>query len=57
MKAGQTLAVIGGTGAGKSTLINLIPRLFDVETGAVKVNGQDIRYLSQADLHAQRFCF
>ncbi|KRM64034.1 ABC transporter ATP-binding protein [Ligilactobacillus agilis] len=53
MKAGQTLAVIGGTGAGKSTLINLIPRLFDVETGAVKVNGQDIRRLSQADLHAQ----
>lgn len=53
MQAGQTLAIIGGTGAGKSTLINLIPRLFEVEAGKIKVNDQDIKQLSQKDLHDQ----
>lgn len=51
MKAGQTLAIIGGTGSGKSTLINLIPRLFDVDTGAVKVDNQDVRDLKESSLH------
>lgn len=42
---GQTLAIIGSTGAGKSTLINLIPRLFDATSGSVLVNGVDVREL------------
>lgn len=49
--AGQTLAIIGGTGSGKSTLVNLIPRLFDPEEGQVLVNGQSIKQLSIHDLH------
>ncbi|MCH3922294.1 ABC transporter ATP-binding protein [Limosilactobacillus sp.] len=49
--AGQTLAIIGGTGSGKSTLVNLIPRLFDIESGQIRVNGQPIDKLSQHDLH------
>lgn len=51
VKAGQTLAIIGGTGSGKSTLVNLIPRLFDIESGKIKVDGQLIKRLSQYDLH------
>lgn len=51
VKAGQTLAIIGGTGSGKSTLVNLIPRLFNIESGAIEVNGQPIEKLSQHDLH------
>lgn len=51
VKAGQTLAIIGGTGSGKSTLVNLIPRLFDIESGEIKVDGQPIKQLSQHDLH------
>jgi ATP-binding cassette subfamily B multidrug efflux pump len=42
---GQTVAVIGSTGAGKSTLVNLVPRLFDVTEGAVEVSGVDVRRL------------
>lgn len=49
--AGQTLAIIGGTGSGKSTLVNLIPRLFDPEEGQILVNGQSIKQLSIHDLH------
>ncbi len=49
--AGQTLAIIGGTGSGKSTLVNLIPRLFNVESGQIRVDGQAIDKLSQHDLH------
>ncbi|WP_045731108.1 ABC transporter ATP-binding protein [Pseudarthrobacter chlorophenolicus] len=44
--AGQTTAIIGSTGAGKTTLVNLMPRLFDVTTGAVLIDGVDVR-----DLH------
>lgn len=51
VKAGQTLALIGGAGSGKSTLVNLIPRLLDVEKGAVKVNGVKVTDLKQAELH------
>jgi ATP-binding cassette subfamily B protein len=46
---GETVAIVGSTGAGKTTLISLLPRLFDVTDGAVKVNGVDVR---QADLSA-----
>lgn len=49
--AGQTLAIIGGTGSGKSSLVNLIPRLFDIEKGKIKVDGYPINQLTQHDLH------
>jgi ATP-binding cassette subfamily B protein len=44
-RPGQTIAVIGSTGAGKSTLVNLVPRLFDVTGGTVEVDGVDVRRL------------
>ncbi len=47
---GQTVAFIGSTGSGKSTLINLIPRFYDVTEGAVRVDGVDVRDMSQKDL-------
>jgi ATP-binding cassette subfamily B protein len=49
---GQTTAIIGGTGSGKTTLINLIPRLIDVTGGAVLVSGVDVRELDPAALSA-----
>lgn len=47
---GQTVAVIGSTGSGKSTLINLIPRFYDVTSGAVRVDGVDVREMAKKDL-------
>jgi ATP-binding cassette subfamily B protein len=44
-RPGQTIAVIGSTGAGKSTLVNLVPRLFDATEGSVQVGGTDVRRL------------
>ena len=49
-KPGQTTAVIGSTGSGKSTLINLIPRFYDVTEGKVLVDGIDVRNVTQHDL-------
>ncbi len=49
-KKGQTVAIIGSTGSGKSTLVNLIPRFYDVTEGSVKVDGVDVRAMSQKDL-------
>lgn len=43
VRPGETIGIIGGTGSGKSSLINLIPRFYDVVAGAVRVNGQDVR--------------
>jgi len=49
-KAGQMIAILGATGVGKSTLVNLIPRFYDVTAGALRVQGQDVRELQQASL-------
>ena len=50
--AGQTVAVVGATGSGKSTLYRLLLRFFEVDSGAIFVDGQDIRSLTQASLRA-----
>ncbi len=50
---GQVTSIIGSTGSGKSTLVNLIPRLFDVTEGSILFDGIDIRELSQHDLRQQ----
>jgi len=47
---GETTAIIGSTGSGKSTLINLIPRFYDVSKGSISINGVDIRNISQEEL-------
>lgn len=48
---GQTTAIIGSTGSGKSTLINLIPRFYDVTDGEIRIGGVDVREMSQKELH------
>lgn len=52
-ESGKTTAVIGSTGSGKSTLVNLILRFYDVTDGAVLFDGADVRSLSQAELHSK----
>lgn len=52
-KSGQTTAIIGSTGCGKSTLIHLIPRFYDVTEGRITLDGVDIRELSQKKLRSQ----
>ena len=52
-KAGETTAIIGGTGSGKSTLVNLIPRFYEVSAGAIRVNGVDIRDASQDEIRSK----
>lgn len=47
---GEVTAIIGGTGSGKSTLVNLIPRFYDVESGAVLIDGVDVRQMTQESL-------
>lgn len=49
-KKGETVAIIGSTGSGKSTLVNLIPRFYDVTEGSVSVDGVDVRDISQKEL-------
>ena len=51
IKAGQTVGILGGTGAAKSTLVQLIPRLYDASEGTVRVGGRDVR---EYDIHALR---
>ena len=53
VKPGEFTAIIGGTGSGKSTLINLIPRFYDVHSGSVLVNGVDVRNISQENLRSK----
>ena len=52
-RPGQTTAIVGSTGAGKTTLVNLIARLIDVTSGAVLVGGVDVRHLEPALLHSR----
>ncbi|MGX7107046.1 ABC transporter ATP-binding protein [Hutsoniella sourekii] len=52
-QAGETLAIIGGTGSGKTTIANLIPRLYDPSQGKVLLNGIDIRQLALEDLRGR----
>ena len=52
-KPGQTTAIIGATGSGKTSIVNLIPRLFDVTEGEVLVNGVNVKNMTQAELHKQ----
>jgi ATP-binding cassette, subfamily B, bacterial MsbA len=52
-RAGEIVAIVGSSGAGKSTLVHLIPRFFDVTTGAIKIDGYDIRDVTLASLRAQ----
>ncbi|MBP7252203.1 MAG: ABC transporter ATP-binding protein [Alphaproteobacteria bacterium] len=49
---GKTLAIVGSSGAGKSTIVNLIPRFYDVVSGCIRIGGVDIRALQLADLRA-----
>lgn len=53
INAGETIGVIGGTGSGKSSLVSLIPRLYDVAEGSVKVGGVDVRDYSMKSLRSQ----
>ncbi|MEI9902131.1 MAG: ATP-binding cassette domain-containing protein [Hyphomicrobium sp.] len=50
MPGGKTVALVGRSGAGKSTVLNLVPRLFDVEKGRIAIDGQDIRDVTLASL-------
>ncbi len=50
---GQTIAIVGPTGAGKTTIINLIPRFYDVTAGAVRIDGRDVREVTRLSLREQ----
>ncbi|CAM3793964.1 ABC transporter ATP-binding protein [Cohnella lubricantis] len=50
---GEVTAIIGGTGSGKSTIVNLIPRFYDVESGSIRIDGVDVRQYSQEELRAK----
>ena len=53
VRAGEILALVGSSGAGKSTLVSLLPRFFDVSSGAITVDGRDIRDVTLASLRSQ----
>ena len=55
--AGETLAVVGPSGGGKSTLCQLIPRFYDVTEGSIRIDGQDVRHVTQRSLRQQVFLF
>ena len=56
IKSGETIGIIGGTGSGKSSLVNLIPRLYDVTEGNLIVGGEDVRKYNLEDLRNQVAC-
>ena len=53
IEPGQTVAILGATGAGKSTLINLVPRFYDVTSGRVLIDGMDVRHIDHGSLMRQ----
>jgi len=53
VEAGQMIAIVGRSGAGKTTLVNMLPRFYDVTSGAILIDGVDIREVSLASLRAQ----
>jgi len=53
VRPGQTVALVGSTGAGKTTIVSLLARLYDVTSGAVRVDGHDVRQVTQASLRRQ----
>jgi ABC-type multidrug transport system fused ATPase/permease subunit len=53
VEAGRTVALVGGTGSGKTTLVSLIPRLYDVREGAVLVDGADVRHVDTRSLRSE----
>ncbi|ERI91789.1 ABC transporter, ATP-binding protein [Clostridiales bacterium oral taxon 876 str. F0540] len=52
-KPGETTAIIGGTGSGKSTLISLIPRFYDIQSGSILVDGVEVREMTQENLRSK----
>jgi subfamily B ATP-binding cassette protein MsbA len=53
VKAGEIVAFVGSSGAGKTTLVNLLPRFFDVDSGAIRIDGHDIRDVTLSSLRSQ----
>jgi subfamily B ATP-binding cassette protein MsbA len=53
VSAGETLAIVGRSGSGKSTIVNMLPRFYDVAAGSVRLDGHDVREYRLADLRAQ----
>ena len=53
LKAGETIAFVGPTGAGKTTICSLIPRFYDVDQGAITIDGIDVRHMTQRSLREQ----
>src|SRR5207245_7525652 len=53
IKAGQTLAIVGPTGAGKSTIASLVARFYDVQEGSILIDGYDVRSVTQHSLRSQ----
>jgi len=53
VKAGEVVALVGPSGGGKTTIANLVPRFYDVASGSVRIDGQDVRSLNLSSLRAQ----